>query len=35
MKPSTMMPSYQTTLSEADALSLAKWIIAGNPQPQH
>jgi mono/diheme cytochrome c family protein len=34
MKPSTMMPSYQTTLSEADALSLAKWIIAGNPQPQ-
>lgn len=34
LKPNTMMPSYESTLSEADALTLAKWIIAGNPKPQ-
>jgi mono/diheme cytochrome c family protein len=33
LKPDTMMPNYEGSLSEADALVLARWIIAGNPKP--
>jgi mono/diheme cytochrome c family protein len=33
MRPGSMMPSYAKRLSQEEALSLARWIKAGNPAP--
>jgi len=32
VKPGTQMPSFAKLMSQAEALSLARWIKAGNPK---